>query len=129
MAVKLTNFIAVFRTGQLIHFDWACNALEEAGVPFQRREETSGGIRFAMPAAPATGPGVWWTVLVPENFAEKAHEVLAGLPFENGTQPDVWSFQPTHQIQSGWQIYSWVMILVLAAFGISWVVKILQSTH
>ena len=57
MSVELTNFVTVFRTGQLVHLDWAANALKEAGIPLQQREETSGGLRVAMPVAPSTGPG------------------------------------------------------------------------
>ena len=29
MSVELTTFVTVFRTGQLVHLDWASNALEE----------------------------------------------------------------------------------------------------
>ncbi len=84
MSVELTSFVTVFRTGQLVLLDWASNALEEANIPFQRREETSGGLSLAMPAAPATGPGTWWSVIVPEADVSRAQELLAGLPFEPG---------------------------------------------
>src|SRR5512143_2123401 len=109
MTVDRTNFVTVLRTGQLVHLDWACNALDKAGVPYQRREETSGGIRLAMPVAPSVGPGTWWAVLVPESFVGRAQEVLAGLPFEQTTTPDVWSFQPRPAVKLGWQIYAAVV--------------------
>lgn len=104
MSVARTNFVKVLQTGQLIHMDWACNALDEAGIPYQRREETSGGIRLAMPIAPAVGPGTWWTILVPETSEAQAREVLAGLPFEQTATPDVWSFQPKPAVKLCWQI-------------------------
>jgi hypothetical protein len=123
MSIDRTNFVTVLRTGQLVHLDWACNALDEADVPYQRREETSGGIRLAMPVAPSVGPGTWWTVLVPERFAGRAHEVLAGLPFEQTTTPDVWSFQPRPAVKLGWQIYAAV---VGGAILIGFVVEIIR---
>jgi len=126
MSVELTNFITVFRTGQLIHLDWAANALEEADIPFQRREETSGGIRLAMPVAPSTGPGQWWSIVVPESFVSQAREVLAELPIEQTTTPDVWSFQPTPDVKKGWQIYSWIIIAAIAYGAIQWFVDIFK---
>jgi len=110
MSVELTNFVTVFRSGQLVHFDWAAGALEEAGIPFQRREETSGGIRLAMPVTPATGPGTWWSIIVPESSVAQARAVLAALPFEQGTTPDVWSFQPKRGVKLGWQIYAGIVL-------------------
>ena len=98
------------RTGQLVHLDWASNALEEAGIPYQRREETSGGLRLAMPVAPATGPGNWWAIIVPESSVAQAREVLQRLPLEQSTTPGVWDFQPSRKVQRGWQIYAWVVL-------------------
>ncbi len=94
MSAERTNFVTVFRTGQVVHLDWACNALDEAGIGYLRREETSGGLRVAMPAAPSVGPGTWWAVDVPEPSAIRARELLATLPVEQTTTPEVWSFQP-----------------------------------
>jgi hypothetical protein len=110
MSVDLTSFVTVFKTGQLVHLDWASNALEEAGIPYQRREETSGGIRLAMPVAPATGPGTWWSIIVPESSVEQARELLAELPFDQTTTPDVWSFQPKRGVKLGWQIYAGIVV-------------------
>jgi hypothetical protein len=124
MSATLTHFVTVFRTGQLIHLDWASNALEEADIPFQRREETSGGISLAMSAAPATGPGQWWSILVPESSMSHAREVLAALPIEQTVTPDVWSFQPTPRVKLGWQIYSWIAIGILVCSGILWLIGI-----
>jgi hypothetical protein len=111
MSVELTNFVTVYRTGQPVYFDWAVNALEEADIPLQRREVISGGILLAMPLVPASGPGQWWSILVPERFVSQAREVLAGLPIEQTTTPDVWSFQPTPRVKLGWQIYSWIVLV------------------
>ena len=51
-----TESTHVFRTGRIICFDWVCGALDDASIPYQCREETSGGLQFAMPAAPSTAP-------------------------------------------------------------------------
>jgi hypothetical protein len=126
MSVELTNFVTVVRTGQLVHLDWASNALEDAGIPFQRREETSGGIRLAMPLAPSTGPGNFWSIIVPESSVAQAQEVLAALPFEQTTTPDVWNFQPKPGVKTGWQIYSWLMLAIFAGVAIVYTVDIFR---
>ncbi len=119
-----TKNVVVFRTGQLFQIDWASNTLKEAGIPFFTREETSGGIRIAMPAAPASGPGVWWSVVVPEQFAEKAKEALSELPFEVGTEPGIWDFKPTRKVKIGWKIYAAAALLLSLIF---WVVSIVRE--
>ncbi len=113
MSDERTNFVTVFRTGQLAHLDWACTALDEAGIGYLRREETSGGLRVAMPAAPSVGPGTWWTVDVPERSAMRARELLARLPFEQTTTPEVWSFQPKPTGKLAWQLYAWIALGVM----------------
>lgn len=119
MSVERTNFVPVLRTGHLVHLDWASNALDEAGVPYLRREESSGGIRLAMPVVPSVGPGTWWTILVPEESVPRAREILNSLPFEQTTMPDVWSFQPRPAVKLGWQIYAGISLgfIVIAAIA------------
>lgn len=129
MSVELTSFVTVFRTGQLIHLDWVATAMEEAGIPFQRREESSGGLRLAMPVAPATGPGQWWSIVVPESSVSLAREVLAGLPIEQTTTPDVWSFQPKVGVKFGWQIYSWIIVGAFVFGALLWFVRVFKHLH
>jgi hypothetical protein len=123
MSNKRTDFVTVFRTGQLAHLDWACNAFDDAGIPYQRREETSGGLRVAMPVAPSVGPGTWWAVMVPGSSVMRAQEALAGLPFELTTTPDFWSFQPTRAVRLGWQVYA---VIVVGANVIGSVIELVR---
>ncbi len=102
--------MTVLRTGQLVHLDWACNALDEGSIPYQRQEETSGGLRVAMPVAPSVGPGTWWAIRVPEASEARAREILANLPFEQTTSPDVWSFQPKPAGKLAWQLYALIVV-------------------
>lgn len=67
----------------------ACSHLAEAGVPYYRRQETSGGLEFAMPVAAAPAPGVWFTVWVPDEEAEAARQMLGQLPIDLDREPDV----------------------------------------
>src|ERR1035437_1016051 len=117
MAADRTKQVVVFRSGRLVQFEWACNALKEAGVPFFTREQTSGGLRLAMPVAPATGPGISWAVLVPEPAVHEAKEVLSELPFEVGTEVGIWDFQPSPKVKRDWKIYA-VIVLVVSAIGV-----------
>ena len=79
----------VLRTARLWDADMAANLLEEHGVPHYRRQETSGGLEFAMPASPAPAPGVWFTLWVPGEEAEAARSLLEALPMELDREPDV----------------------------------------
>jgi hypothetical protein len=127
MSVELTSFVTVFQTGQLMHFDWACNALEQANIPFQRREETSGGIRLAMPASPAVSPGTWWTIIVPEAFVLRARKILEGLPLSQDATPGVWDYQPKPQGKLAWQIYSGIVVGSIIIGVIVWFVNIIKN--
>ena len=102
-----TAFVPILRTGCLMHFDWACSALDEAGVPYQCGEETSGGLRVALPAMPTPGPGTWWSVRVPTPFTEQAEELIESLPFERTLAPDVWDFHPKPLGRLAWQVFIW----------------------
>ncbi len=126
MNVELTDFVTVFRTGQLVQMDWASNALQEAGIPFQRREEISGGLWLAMPTAPMTGPGTWWAVIVPKSHLTEAKEVLSGLPFEQSTTPDVWDFQPKPGVKLGWQIYSGILLAAIGIGAVIWALNVFK---
>jgi hypothetical protein len=105
--------LVVFRTGSLVQLDMVTGELTTAGIPHFTREETSSGLRMAMPAAPSVGPGTWWTVIVPGKAAEDAHAVIATLPFDAKTNPDVWDFQPTQKVKLGWKLYAGGILLFL----------------
>jgi hypothetical protein len=105
--------IVVFRTGSLVEFDTVTGALKQARVPFFSREESSGGMRLATPAAPSVGPGTWWAVLVPAPAAEDARDIIRQLPLSEKTDPDVWDFQPTKRARMGWKVYAAASLLIL----------------
>ena len=96
----------------MFEIDMAANLLKDKGIPHHTREETSGGLKLAMPAAPATGPGMWWCLLVPRTRAEEALRELEALPFCQGTDPGVWGFQPRPKVKLGWQIYAALALLL-----------------
>src|SRR5947209_2611185 len=102
--MKRLEMIQVMRTGQLYKVDMADAALKEAQVPHFLREETASGMRVAMPAAPSMGPGIWWAILVPQERADEARNILSELPFEITTTPDVWDCQPPGRNRRLWQI-------------------------
>ena len=126
MAPELTKQVVVFRTGHLIYFDWACDALKEAGVPFFGREETSSGLRLAMPVAPSTEPGICWALLVPEPAVPDARRILSQLPFEIRTEAGIWDFQPTQKVKRGWKVYI-IIVLLLGAIGFG--VSLIREFH
>ena len=106
------------RTGQLYQIDMADQALNTAQIPHFLREETSSGMRIAMPVSPSMGPGNWFVLLVPEEYADVARKVLSELPLEISLNPDVWDCQPTEEKRRRWRIYLTVYLLVI--FGVRW---------
>ncbi len=117
MNTERAEFTPILRTGQILCFDWVCGALDDAGIPYQCREESSGGIQVAMPAFPSVMPGTWWTVLVPDSLRQRAQEILASMPFDSGLKPDVWDYQPKpsgKRVSQAWA--SVVLVIILAGF-------------
>ena len=91
-----------------------------------RQQETIAGIRLAMPVVPATGPGKWWTVVVPEAHAAQALQLLQVMPFEQSTNPGIWDSQPKPAGKLAWQIYAIVFVVL---FGTLWLMKIWNSVR
>lgn len=111
--------VVVLRTGKIFEADLAASVLEEAGVPHFRREQSSGGLTFAMPAAPSVGPGNWWVILVPEEAAEEARSILEQLPLDADNEPGVWDFAPSPQAKSFFKSWAFFTLLLFAlAFAV-----------
>src|SRR5262245_49508923 len=121
MSDRPMNPVVVFRTGQVWQIDMAVNALKEARIPYFSEEENAAGLRLAMPVAPAPGPGVCWSLRVPESAVDDANRILSELPFEIKTNPDAWDFHPEPEVKKSWRgwIIVWLVFLaVMAVFSI-----------
>ncbi len=116
--MKTDDQVTVFRTGSLVEFDSVTCALKDAGIPYFTREETSAGLRLAMPVAPSVGPGTWWAVIVPRQAADNARDIIQEFPFGDKTDPGVWDFQPTRNVKIGWKIYIGGMLLLILLSGL-----------
>jgi hypothetical protein len=92
--------VVVFRSGLLYEADLVADALAQAGIPHYRREETIGGPEFAMPAAPAQGVGVAFSIRVPPRAARAATKLVATLPVSNSSSPGPWGFKPTPEVET-----------------------------
>jgi hypothetical protein len=119
--------VVVLRTGVLFEADMAAAALENAGVPYYRREESSGGLSFAMPAAPSPGPGTWWRIEVPAAVVDRAEEILNGLPMPRKESPGVWDFRPPPEAKGFWKSYAGAMLLLFALVMLMALVQVLRE--
>ncbi len=113
------DFVTVFCTGQLMKFDMAVGALEEAGIAHQVRAETLTGLRLAMPVMPTLGPGNFFTLLVPASAESEARLVLSEIPFEIATNPGSWDFEPQPTVKRWWKI---VIIGAAALLILYWII-------
>ena len=112
----MSNLVQVMRTGHTYQADMASLALKAAQIPHFLREETSSGMRYAMPVSPSMGPGIWFVLLVPDGFRDEASRALAELPFEVSVTPDVW---PT-QDQDAWlRLMRFVLCFILGCWPCS----------
>jgi hypothetical protein len=102
----------ILRTSRLWDADMVCNRLDDHEVPYYRRQESSSGLEFAMSAAPSPGPGVWFTVWVPNPEADEARRVLEDLPIDFDVEPDVVdrAYTPGHRR----------LVWVVAAILLAW---------
>jgi len=89
----MSDLVEVLRTGQLYQADMADLALQEKGIPHFLRQETSAGMRLAMPVLPTMSPGTWWTIQVPKECLAEATDAIAELPLTISRLPDVWDCQ------------------------------------
>lgn len=103
--------IVVLRTGFAYEADMVANALEEAGLPFYRRQESSSGLEFAMPVAGSSGPGIFWIVRVPLSAEEEAKEIIKSLPVSQDLNPGVWDFGAAPRTKSIWRVVSLIMVV------------------
>jgi hypothetical protein len=88
------RFVTVYATGRILRFNMALDALRQAQVPVQTQEQSSTGPAYSMPVVPTLGPGVFWSLLVPEKALGEAERVLAELPFPITTNPGFWDLLP-----------------------------------
>ena len=102
----------------------AINALKDNDIPHFKQMETSSGLRLAMPFQPAMGPGTYFNIQVPQQFAENAKEILEELPIDVTTEPEIWHFGASEKCKKGWRLYVW---FVLALGFIVFIADLLQS--
>ena len=112
----------IFRTGKVYEFDTAKNVLSDSNIPFYTQEDSFSGLRLATPSTPVSGPGTWYSILVPEPAFAEAKSILSELPFEIETEPDFWHFGAGSKTKFGYKIYA-LLVLVLALFFLVFYIK------
>ena len=110
-----TGFTVIFRTGRSYEIEMASNVLTENKIPFHLQEETSGGLKVAMPLRPTPGPGVWWSIHVPKEKIDEARGILSELPMQIDVDADVWHFGPSERMKHGWKVFAGILLLLFAA--------------
>ena len=118
------DLICILKTGKLLEHDLAANALKEKAIPVYKQVESSSGLRLAMPAQPAMGPGTLYNILVPRPFMVEGINILKELPIDLPTEPDNWHFGPSKKAKAVWKVYIWI---VLAFTSITFLYVIIRS--
>ena|ERR1700730_17857005 len=121
---KFGDSVVVYRSGQLYEVDMVANCLEEDDVPFFRRQESSSGLSFAMPAAPTMGPGIAWAIVVPRSAVSRARGIIRSLPVSQDLYPGPWAFRPTPRVQKVWRLFASLLLALLVA---GWLADLLRG--
>lgn len=72
-----------------------------------------------MPAAPIPGPGVWFTVWIPETERERVEQIIEHLRLEPKRDPGVWDVSPTPKGRK--LLYGYSLLVLL--FMLLWVLR------
>jgi hypothetical protein len=89
----------------------ASNKLKEAKIPFITRQESVSGLSLAMLPTPVMGPGIFFSIRVPESMVDDAIKILEELPIDLKTEPDVWHFGPSEGVKNFWKFYAKISII------------------
>ncbi|MGA3243997.1 MAG: hypothetical protein ABSE41_05220 [Bacteroidota bacterium] len=108
--------VVLFRTGKLWEFDLARDSLKRHNIPFFFREESLSGVRMALPAMPTPGPGLFWTLIVPESQFHRAKECLQACRLDVEKDPLVWDFAPPPKGKQFLTIYVWIVLIFSGLF-------------
>ena len=119
---QYANHLPIFRTDQLWQFDTARDALKENDIPFYGQSEGFGGMPTAVSAAPTQAPGVFWTILVPQESWDRANETLSKCRLETLPKPFATDEIPDPEARSFWSFYGRFLILLAAVLVVLWAV-------
>ena len=109
----------IFRTGKVYEFDLVLNHLDAAGIPTFTQNQTSSGLRLAIPATLTGDAGNWWTIGVPEEYIAQAKELISELPCDQKTDPEVWDFATSKSKQNLKFIYRILVLIGIVFLGYS----------
>lgn len=123
--MKNSNQICIFRTGKLFEHDIAANALSENKIPFFKQLESSSGLKLSMPFQPSMGPGTFYNILVPENYADDALKILNELPIDLTDNPDPFHFGGNETEKRGWKIFILAILSITAIIFLANIIKII----
>jgi len=115
--------IVVLRTGKLLEADMVANHLDEEGIPFYRRVESSSGVELAMPLMPVQGVGEWWVIRLPRQHADAAREVINSLPVEVTLNPGIWHYGPTKKVKRFVIFSAYASIILTLIYVTLWIVQ------
>lgn len=103
----------ILKTGRLYEFEMACNALEEAGIPFLKQEEDYCGVKEAY-YQPVMGPGIFFNLSVATHIKEEAIKIISELPIELSPEPDFWHYGSNEKSKRNWKIYALIVLGISA---------------
>ena len=106
------NLTLIMKTGRIHEKELLITEFSNSNIPYKLIEPTSlhGAINTKI------GPGSYWAFYIPENYLEKANEILAQLTFDITTDPDIWHFDSSDESKFKWRAFSISMLVMVSAF-------------
>jgi len=124
---KRSDIVAI-RTGRLYEADIVANHFDEEGIPYYRREESSSGVELAMPLMPVQGVGIWWVIRVPQEYSDRAREVIDSLPVEATLNPSIWHYGPSKRVKRFMIISVYISIIFTMIWFILWITRLMSES-
>jgi hypothetical protein len=117
------NHVVIFRTGKVWEFDMARDALKQHNIPFFGQTDNVSGVRTAVDAMPTPGPGAFWSILVPEQAAHRAQQILRQCRLDVEKKPLIWDFNPAPEGKKFWKSYATFTLIIGIVFLILWAIR------
>jgi hypothetical protein len=120
------NHVVVFRTGKVWEFDIARDALRHQDIPFFAQADNVSGVRTAVDVMPTPGPGVFWSLLVPQRSALRAQKILRQCHLDVENTPLIWDFNPVPEGKTFWKLYAGFVLMISILVLILWAIQMFR---
>ncbi len=121
------KYKVIFRTVQFYEFDMARNLLSESMIPFRTHEDRFSDSPLSPTLNSDAGPGILYSILVPEQELSNAIIILSQLPFEIRIDSDISHFNARDDLKYRLKVVAWVIFALAVMFFSIYIKRLLHK--